>query len=956
MFLGKAAPSQGKAARVNRFRRSLCAAGLLCLAVALYLPSPAAAQGPVIQKIEIVGNRRIPRDTLRSRIFTREGDPYNEETLRRDFQALWNTQYFEDLRLEVEDSTDKPGAKVVVFYVKERPVIRRIKYKGNNSVSESDILDRFKERKVGLTVESQFDPTRIKRAQVVLHELLGEHGRQFAVVRPTYERIGGADAVELVFNIEEGPKVKVGKILFTGNKTFSDRKIIRSMRNSRPYAIPMGLFYLDVMSKTYDRRKLSEDLEVGVRGLYQDNGYFKATVKDPQLDNVNVVRGGLPGPIPLVGRKHGKAVNITIPIDEGDLFRMGKLVVRSADTEKPELFFKTEFLQQIFPIKQGDVFSADKVRKALKSYHDLYGNFGYIDFTPTPLAEPDDANKVINLTLEFEQNKQYYVRRIEFIGNTTTRDKVIRREILLDEGDLFNSRAWEISILRINQLDYFEPIKPEHAELKRNVKEGTVDVSLKVKEKGKQSIGLNGGISGIAGTFVGLNYQTNNFLGLGETLSFSAEFGSLQRSFLFGFTEPYFRDRPLATGFTIFSSRYSFDQTRQTSLIVGRQVNLGDPNATQNYNQDSNGFTMFASYPLKRLSFARVGLTYSFTRTNITAFSDASRLLFTTVQFQSIAGPSALRGIKSSKVTPTFTFNTLNNPTNPTSGKSVFLSLAVEGGPLQGNVNAVTPTLEYKYFHPVNKRRNAVGFRVLTAFTTGYGGKSVPPFSRFYMGGEDTVRGFDVRTITPVTFIPLATPTNVAFADPTHLDAGGNPLVRTISVPVLLYNVSFPGGDLESVVNMEYRIPLIGPVSMSLFTDAGVNGILRRDQLQIDPAGLTSLQQQFPTATISKSLQLAEKSNFRPRVSSGIEFVVQLPIVNAPFRLYWAYNALRYKQLISAPRGDFFLSAQTIASLPPGVLANSVLPQLTNLLDSRAQRVGYVESLRSVRFTVSRTF
>jgi outer membrane protein insertion porin family len=954
LLLGKAAPIKGEAARVNRFRKSPCTVALVCLAAVCFAPR-AAAQGPVVQKIEIVGNRRIPRDTLRSRIFTREGDPYNEETLRRDFQALWNTQYFEDIRLEVEDSTERADAKVVVFYVKERPVIRRIKYKGNSSVSESDILDRFKERKVGLTVESQFDPTRIKRAEVVLRELLGEHGRQFAVVRPTYERIGGTNAVELVFNVEEGPKVKVGWIRFEGNKTFSDRKIIRAMHNSRPYAIPLGPIFLDVLHKTYDRRKLSEDLEVGVRGLYQDNGYFKVLVRDPKLENVDINRGGLPGPLPLVGRKHGKAVNITIPLEEGERYRMGKLFVRSADLEKP-LRFKPELLQLLFPIKEGEVFSTEKVRKALEEYRKFYGNFGYIDFTSAPVTEVDDDKKLINLTLEFDEQKQFHVRRIEFVGNTTTRDKVIRREILLDEGDVFNNRAWEVSILRLNQLDYFEPIKPEHAELKRNLKEGTVDIALKVKEKGKQSIGLNGGISGIAGSFVGFNYQTNNFLGLGETLTFSAEFGTRQRNFLFGFTEPYFRDRPLSTGFTIFSSRFSFNQQRETSLIVGQQVNLGDPNATQNYNQDSNGFTVFGSYPLKRLSFARVGLTYSFTRTNITAFSEASRILFETVQFQSLAGPSALRGIQSSKVTPTFTFNTLNSGLNPTSGKSFFISLAVEGGPLQGNVNALTPTFEFKYFHPINKKRNAIGMRVLGAFTTGYGGKGVPPFSRFYMGGEDTVRGFDVRTITPVAFIPVSAPSNVSFLDPTSLDASGNPRLRTLSVPVLLYNVAFPGGDLEGVGNFEYRIPLIGPVSMSVFTDVGANGILRRDQLQIDPTGLTALQQQFPTATISQKLQLAQRSNFRPRVSSGLEFVVQLPIVNAPFRLYWAYNALRYKELIAASRGDFFLSDQQRQSLPPGVLQNSVLPQLTGLLDQRAQRLGYFEPLRTIRFTVSRTF
>jgi len=150
--------------------------------------------GTVIDKIDFVGNRRIRTDTLKARIFSRDGDPYNEETLRRDFQALWNTQFFEDVKLRVEDSPSKPNAKVIVFEVKERPVIRRIRYDGIHSISESDILDRFKDKKVGLTVESQFDPTRIKKAEVVLKDLLAEHGRQFAAVTPQYERIASSNA------------------------------------------------------------------------------------------------------------------------------------------------------------------------------------------------------------------------------------------------------------------------------------------------------------------------------------------------------------------------------------------------------------------------------------------------------------------------------------------------------------------------------------------------------------------------------------------------------------------------------------------------------------------------------------------------------------------------------------------------------------------------------------------
>ena len=167
-------------------------------------------------EVRFEGNRRIRSDTLRARIFTKDGDPYNADELNRDFQALWNTGYFENITLTVEDDPRDPTVKIVTFHLQERPTIRRINYKGNKSVSESDILDRFKDRKVGLSVESQFDPTKIKKAEVVIKELLAEHGRQYATVKATYEKVAASNAVVLTFNIVEGPKVKVGKITIVG--------------------------------------------------------------------------------------------------------------------------------------------------------------------------------------------------------------------------------------------------------------------------------------------------------------------------------------------------------------------------------------------------------------------------------------------------------------------------------------------------------------------------------------------------------------------------------------------------------------------------------------------------------------------------------------------------------------------------------------------------------------------
>jgi outer membrane protein insertion porin family len=724
------------------------------------------------------------------------------------------------------------------------------------------------------------------------------------------------------------------------------------MRHDRPYAIPLYFWYIPVLTKTYDREKLNEDLEVGVRGLYQDNGYFKVVVKDPILENIDTT--GFRMGVPVAGRSHGKAVNITIPIEEGDRYKMGTLKIVSADPDKA-LSLKVDALKAIFPLKEGDIFSAAKIRKALDDYRKAYGQYGFIDFTAEPQTDIDEAAKRIDITMRFNEEKQYYVRRIDFVGNTTTRDKVIRRELLLDEGQLFNKRAWEISILRLNQLDYFDRIEEDKAvEIKRNQKEGTVDLTLKLKEKGKQSIGLQGGVSGLAGTFIGLTYQTNNFLGLGETLTFSAQFGDIQRSFMFGFTEPYLFDRPISTGFTLFSSRYSFDQARQQALLLGQSVSI-NPQFVQNYNQNSTGFTLFASYPVKRLSFTRIGLTYGLTRTSITTFNDASKFLFEDLQFRSISGPSALQGIVSSTITPTVTYNTIDNPTNEHSGKSYFYSMGFTGGPLGGNVKTITNVFDFKYFHPIQKRRNVIGFHVSAAYTTGYGGGEVPPFSRFYMGGENDLRGFDIRSISPVTFIPQASAQPIFFHDPT---AGG--AIRSFSVPVLTYTATLPGGDVQTAGNVEYRIPIVGPVTAALFFDGGTDGIARPSALKLNLPGFQQLTQQFPTANLQQQLSIAPHTNFRLRGSAGIEFVVQLPIVQAPFRIYYAYNVNRLHEQIIAPQpflnpGDVNFLKNAFNSIDPTIFPLQIQPQLNNILNNPG-RLDYFEPKTTFRFTVSRTF
>ncbi len=901
---------------------------------------PAPAPGNFVETVEFRGARRVPQDTLRAMIFTKKGDKYDEEVLRRDFMALWNTGRFDDIRLESE-----PGRTgiVVRFVLTERPVVRSIKYEGIKSVTVSEILDRFKERKVGLSVESQYDQNRIQRASVVLKEFLAERGRQYAVVEPEVRQIPPA-SLEVTFRVKEGPKVKVGRLDIQGNQVFSDRAVIRAMRGLRPIGLPRSLLFENLFAKTYDLSKLEMDKEM-IRDFYQQRGYFLARALEHQVTMRNVGGGKFRVPLFYMNRR-GIRADVVIPVEEGRLYRINKFNFVGV-----KLFRTPEaIMRPLFQMAEGDVFSTAKLRKGLKSMQDLYGRFGYIDFVPEPYPEPLPGTDKIDLTINADEGKQFFVRRIDFSGNTTTRDKVIRRELLIDEGDVYATHLWEVSILRLNQLGYFEQLKKEEAaEIRRDTRTSTVDLTLKVKERGKNSVGLTGGVSGIAGSFVSFNYATNNFLGLGETLSMDWQLGDRIRAVTFGFTEPYFLDRPMQLGFTVFTQRFSFDQGREVSLFTGRNLMpyyeaLGKDNL-MNYVSNGHGFTVFTSYPLKR-SFARLGLSYGFSSSKYQVLSTAARTYFDYINFQGLGGPNSLTGIRTSQIIPSYSYNTVNHPITPTGGKEISLSMGFAGSFLRGNVNMVQPTVSLRYFRPAPYKNHILGMRFLGAFVSGFGGKVAPPFNRWYIGGEQDVRGFEVWTISPVAFVPSEASVNVLNADGSARqqkviqDGVLTSVAVTRTIPI--YQMIFPGGDAQMIGNFEYRIPIAGPVTLAAFADAGLNKMLRPGQLTMNPDHLKDLNAKFPQAGFDGRARIAPGTQ-KIRTSTGLELQVLLPVVNAPFRIYWAYNPTIVRQFVQ----------------PPIVADRSMFPNQATFINSIAlfgQATPFWEKRKTFRFTIGRTF
>ena len=941
---------------------------------ALLTPGIAQAQqAQAIESIRVIGNRRIPKETILARLFTHAGDAYDPVSIERDFNSLWNTGYFENLRIEREDS--EKGIILDIF-VKEKPTIREINYKGLNAVSQSDVLDRFKKEKVGLSVESQYDAAKILRATTVLKEILSEHGHQFATVKLDIKDIPPA-AVQVNFNIKEGPTVKVGNIKFVGNQHLSGLILRRSMKNLKPIGIPYSLIFEDLFPQTFDASKLEEDTE-RVRLAYRDKGYANAAIEEPKTQIRD--EGGLN--IFTFRPNKGKRIDILMPVEEGARYRLGTI-----NFTGNKAVSNTKALRGTFALKDGDWFNATLIQKGLENLKKAYGQLGYVNFGAIPKPVYDDQKKTVSLDIDIDEGKPFYVSRIEFQGNTITRDKVIRRELLLDEGSVYNSQLWEYSLLRLNQLEYFEPLKVEQdSEAHQDAEAGTVDLLLKVKEKGKNSIGLNGGVSGLQGAFLGVNYQTNNFLGLGETLSVQGNLGNVNRQFLFGFSQPYIRNRPLNVGFQIFNNKTDYNPAKsyQTSAGLSSNLSAAQQSLTQNYNQAATGLNFSLSYPLKRHAFQRIGATYRIDKSTITAFSSASKTFFQTISFRSgIQGSNALAGIVNSSVSFSYSYNTINNPLRPRTGKEYTGVFQFAG--LGGNVRYISPFVAYKRFLPMHylipsaNGRNVLGIRAQLGYVQGFGGDVAPPNNRFYSGGEGELRGFDVRGATPYGYVPNRVSVQLTNPDGSCVprDPSNPQLNQCLQIPLPVYGIASIGGDTSLTTNAEYRIPIAGPVMVSVFDDFGIDTALNKGQLKQSPEGFASLtaplygcpvfnngscQGGIPGSQVGfrQNIRPISGTNFVPRMSLGGEISVIMPIINAPVRLYYAYNPLRLYEtpycnsvIIGGNKGSCSAELITRDLFPPGGAGDYTYQEA---LQGYGSRYLFHEPRKTFRLTVSTTF
>ena len=966
---------------------------------------PQASQR-VVENVDIIGNRRLRKDDILYYIQTRAGDPYNEEQIQRDYQTLLSLTFFDKTATRVFTETGPRGGVNVVFEVKELPIIRDMTFEGLSSVQESDVLKAFRERRVGVSKESVYDPVKVRAAMRVIKEMLSASGHPNATVEERTEEVS-ATSLAITFHIDEGDRVRVVDIQFEGNQVFSDGQL----RSAMKYVKEAGLITRFKSSDILDREKLDVDLRL-VDNYMRSKGYLQARHGEPRVESVGRKRTGFPVlPLPFLSSVD-EGLRVTVPIVEGKVYRLGEFKVEGNS------IFSEDQIRAVIGLNKGDIANGERVSKGLfENLKKFYGQQGFIEYTAEPVPtfkdNPQNPNEgIVDFIVTIEEGKQFTLRRLEFIGNTFTRDNVLRREVLINEGDIYNDAYWEYSVVKLNQLGYFEPIdKDKDVDRRTNDEEATVDLALKVNERGRQQISFNGGISGIGGSFFGLEYSTNNLLGRGEVLSFNVAAGNRQRSFQFSFTEPYIKDRPISAGFSIFAFSQKFfgegtflsQNINAQQDLLNQQFNFSTVDEENLFTRDSYGGSIFVSAPLSEFyrkrrftQFSRVGASYQLSLSSVKDPQNNDPNNPTSFIPVIYDQPNIL----TSRGTLTFSYDTRNASIDPTQGREISTALAIAG--LGGDVRTYQPTLSYTQFFPMRRKKSehpeVFGFRIIAGTVGSFATTAkvreanslafvdgVPIFERFFLGDEFTIRGYNVRSISPISPVDtFITSQNVVVAENalgapvpipglqgaaslgTFTGTSGN------NIAALPRSFTSVGGDTQLLGNFEYRIPVIGnTVQVAAFADIGTAFNIRSKTDQLFSSNFLDDQPflgtvgglncprfggPLPAGTVSLStLALCNNSNlaaspffslvardnrvvtvseleaassgdvnpvtllprgFEPvflrgqaqtnsvvrlsqslfdsigdyRSSLGMEVRVQVPVINVPFRLIFAYN------------------------------------------------------------------
>lgn len=713
--------------------------------------STARAEETVV-KVSIKGNRAIETDAVKAVLKDVEGKPLEAEDVRDSIKAIFEMGYFTDVRAETDD-TD--AGKELIFIVSERPQVKEVEFSGNKEFDNDKLKDLLTFKTYTI-----LDLNKIKESIAKIKGEYEESGYYVADVRYSTEELG-ENQVKLVFEISENEKVMVKNITFLGNTVYSDEELKKLLQTKE------GSWFSWLSSGgTFKEDMLKGDMEI-LSSHYLNNGYIQVKFEDPRVF--------------LTPDK--RWIYITIRIDEGKKFRIGKVDF------KGDILDSVDNLYKNVKIKEGEVFSRDRLRQDIISLTDLYGDKGYAFANIVPLTSLNHEKQIVQITFDIKKGELVYFEKVNIIGNTKTRDKVIRRELKIAETELYNGTNLKKSRQRINNLGFFEEV---NLSTERGSAPNKLNITIDVKERATGTLSIGAGYSSLDKFIATGQVSQGNLFGRGQKLQFSAEYGARRRTYNLGFTEPRLFDTEISTGFDIYNLEKKYTD----------------------FTKKSNGGDIRIGFPLG-FEDTRAYLTYRYEESEIFDIEDTAGDYIKKQEGRNTT----------SSVTASIVRDTRDNYIAPMKGSNNSASAELAGSLFGGDRSFVKYMGNSSWFYPLFWD-TTVMLHGTIGYAEGTEGKALPIDERFFVGGINTVRGFEPRSLGPE-------------------DENGNII----------------GGDKQLIFNVEYLFPLI--------KDAGLRGVVF-----------------FDAGNAFGDDERYEVSKLRTGAGYGVRWYSPI----GPLRLEWGYN------------------------------------------------------------------
>jgi outer membrane protein insertion porin family len=750
LFCGQRSPYRG----LLSANGAMVIATIAAFSFSMLAAAVARGQGslPIINKIEITGNQRVEEDAIRIHITQQIGQPLDPNAVDADLASIFRMGFFSG----VSDRIEQQGSQtVLIYHVKERPQITDVKLYGMKAIRSND--DKIVAA-MHVHPGAILDPNAVKQTINDIQQVYSDKGYTDAKV--TFKPIPQPDNTAFgEFDVVEGSKVEITKIVFVGNHAFSST-VLQNNMETRPYSRLLSWF---TGWGALDPKKLQEDVD-RLTAFYYDNGYLNVQVAQPQVTRI------------------GSQITLTIAIDEGTPYRVGRIAIEGY------LKFPRSELRKLLTMKSGQLFRGSSLQRQVLALSDFYSNRGYAYVNVDPHTQLVHTIKRVNVVFVINPGHEVLVDRINISGNTKTADKVIRREIQVQEQEPYSAAEIRESKVRLDRLGFFSDTRITTSPATQPDK---IDLDVNVTEANTASFQVAGGFDSYQSLFGNFTLGNTNLFGGGESLIANAQVGFLFQNYSISYTEPWFLDIPLSVGMQLFDNK--------TYLL--------------SFNQSAAGFTLTTTYPLTELGFKKVGpfslkdvtagLGYTFESIGITGLNQ-----FTTFQIERYKGYT-----QTSEITPTIKRFTVDNPTDPRTGTVESLTMQIGG--LGGTNEFIKGVAHFRYFYPFLKSQSLGTFVLSQGITYGIGtnlesgtGGELPLYERFFpggVGGPGDVRGYQLYSLGPQVTI---------------FSQNGTPL-----------SVQNVGGSKELLLSNEITFPILSGLGIRgvIFSDAGQSFLLKQD-------------------------------------------------------------------------------------------------------------------------------